>query len=374
LKVLIVTPWFPSGSSPFSGAFVAEQARALARIHDVRVLVPAVILDGAERYRKVSIVDGYAVVHAGVPARRLFHQIDYSTVIAREAKEHGSAVIHAHVTVPAGFSAVLAGRFSGVPVVITEHRGPFTALFSTPRDKTKIRFALNRASAVIAVSSTLASEMKRTAEITRDIRVIPNVVDTERFRPVVNSSNGGGTARTFRLVFTGRVDDENKNLAALLRALKVLNDQSASGYRLRVIGEQSADRRSEKVARDLGVDGSCDFLGPLGGDDLARELAASDVFVLPSRLETFGVVAAEALASGKPVVATRCGGPEDFVNDETGKLVAADDDLALATAISDVCRDLSAYSAAGLAAYAKAKFGFDAVVNQLTQVYESSAN
>jgi len=370
LKVLIVTPWFPSETFPISGTFIAEQARALAQVHDVRVLFPEVVPDGTQKYRQTATKDSYDVVRIGVPARRLFHQIDYSTAIAREVKDHGSDVIHAHVTVPAGFSSVLAGKFSGVPVVITEHRGPFAALFSTPRDKRKVRFALNKASAVIAVSSSLAREIKQEAEITREIEVIPNVVDTERFRPSANNNNGH-SERDFRLVFTGRVDDENKCLSTLLRALKILREKSDARYNLRVIGEQSESRESEKIARDLGLDDWCEFMGPLGPNDLARELNASDVFVLPSRLETFGVVAAEAIATGKPVVATRCGGPEDFVNEETGWLVPVDSDVGLAEGISEVCRKLSAYPAERLAAYAREKFGFEKVVNQLTRIYES---
>lgn len=371
MKVLIVTPWFPSRAYPISGTFIAEQARALAQVHNVRVLFPVVIAHGAQKYREVEHVDGYQVIRIGVPARRLFYQIDYSTAIAREVKDHGTQVIHAHVTVPAGFSSVLAGKFSGVPVVITEHRGPFTALFSTSRDKRKVRFALNRAAAVIAVSSALAGEMKQAAEITREIQVIPNVVDTERFRPDAINSNGHHGTKDFRLIFTGRVDDENKSLPSLLRALKLLRENNDARYNLRVIGEQSETRVSETIARELGIEDWCAFVGPVGPDDLARELNSSDVFVLPSRLETFSVVAAEALATGKPVVATRCGGPEDFVNDETGRLVPVNDDVALAEGIREICNNLAAYPPARLAAYARDKFGFGSVVNQLTKVYES---
>jgi len=81
----------------------------------------------------------------------------------------------------------------------------------------------------------------------------------------------------------------------------------------------------------------------------------------------------EALASGKPVVVTRCGGPEDFVTDETGMLVPVDDDQALADAIGKVCGNLGKYSPARISQFAAKRFGFDAVVSQLTEVYETVA-
>ncbi len=153
--------------------------------------------------------------------------------------------------------------------------------------------------------------------------------------------------------------------------MKILANGNGNNYRLRVIGDGLAKKQCEAFARDLGIENSCEFLGTLTPKEIAGELSRCDLFVLPSRAETFGVVAAEALASGKPVVVTRCGGPEDFVTDETGILVPVDDDQALADAIGKVCSNLGNYSPAKISAFAAKRFSWDAVVNQLTDVYET---
>ena len=375
MKVLILASWFPSKESPVSGIFIAEQARALARVHDVRVLVPRVLTRGAQRTREVEKQDGYTGVRVGLPPRSLIHQVEYSVAVAREAKQHGSQVIHAHVTLPAGFAAVVAGKFTGIPVVITEHRGPFSALLESPRDRMKVGYALKHASAVIAVSNALAREMTSQVEIERRILVIPNLVDTETFRPAEDSATSRvkRSSEEFRLVFTGTLDDDNKNLKGLLRSMKILANGNGNAYRLRVIGDGLSKPQCEAFARELGIENSCEFLGILAPEEIAMELSRCDLFVLPSRAETFGVVAVEALASGKPVVVTRCGGPEDFVTDETGMLVPVGDDQALADAIGKVCRNLGNYSPARISQFAAKRFGFDAVVSQLTDVYETVA-
>jgi L-malate glycosyltransferase len=378
LKVLILAAWFPSKESPVSGIFIAEQARALARVHDVRVLVPRVLNRGEQRTRSVETQEGYTLVRLGLPPRNLVHQVEYSVAVAREAKQHGSQVIHAHVTLPAGFSAVVAGKFTGIPVVITEHRGPFSALLGNPRDRMKVGYALKHASAVIAVSSALAREMANQARVERRILVIPNLVDTAKFRPAgdietrqsMPSMPSMESSPGFRLLFTGRIDDDNKNLSGLLRSMKILSNGGGTKYRLRVIGDGLTRQESEAFARHLGIESSCEFLGTLTPEEIAGELSRCDLFVLPSRAETFGVVAAEAMMVGRPVVATRCGGPEDFVTDETGVLVPVDDDQALADAIRKVCGNLSRYSPTRISAFAAERFGFDAVVSQLTDVYQ----
>jgi glycosyltransferase involved in cell wall biosynthesis len=126
----------------------------------------------------------------------------------------------------------------------------------------------------------------------------------------------------------------------------------------------------EELAIQLGISEKTRFRGALDPSLLQNEIAACDVFVIPSRSETFGIVAAEALSVGRPVVATRCGGPEDIVTKETGLLVANDDVEGLSAGIAEVCRNLTRYDAERLSEYAQAKFGFDAVVSQLTAIYE----
>lgn len=365
MKILIVASWFPDAESPFSGVFIAEQARALAIDHTVTVIAPSILRGGSSRRREVEERDGYRLVRVGLPARNVIHQLDYARAVVAEIRSSECDVVHAHVTLPAGFAAVLAGRWTRRPVVITEHRGPFAALMETPRDRFKVRFALERAEEVIAVSSSLAREMASHG-INRAITVVPNVVDTSRFAPAASTHR---TGEPFRLLFAGILRDHNKNLPLLLRALgRLLND--GRDYRLTVVGDGEVRGECEEMARTLGVSEQCEFRGALGPDDLSQEMRSADVFVVPSRSETFGIVAAEALCVGRPVIATRCGGPEDFITEEVGVLVPVEDEEALAAAIAEVCTRLEDLPAPRLSAYAQGKFGQKAVTSRLTEIYE----
>ncbi len=364
VKILIVASWFPDATSRFSGVFIAEQARALAADNEVTVVVPVVLPSGAAQDREVVTVDGYRVIRLGIPARNFVHQLDYARAIVAEVKSSGCDVIHAHVSLPAGFAAVLAGGWTRCPVIITEHRGPFSALMQSARDRFKVRFALDRARYVIAVSSALARQMEAHG-IQRPLQVIPNLVDTNRFKPTPSTRQDG---EPFRLLFAGILRDHEKNLPSLLRAFEHLS-RGKDQYRLVIVGDGAVRAECESIAQQLGIAEGCSFAGALEPDALAKQMADCDVLVLTSRAETFGIVAAEAMSVGRPVIATRCGGPEDIITSETGRLVSIDDDIALASAIEDVCHRLADYQPAQISAYAHRKFGARAVASQLLEVY-----
>jgi glycosyltransferase involved in cell wall biosynthesis len=98
-------------------------------------------------------------------------------------------------------------------------------------------------------------------------------------------------------------------------------------------------------------------------------MAESAVVVLPSRAESFGAVLVEALACGTPVVATRCGGPEDIVRDGVGRLVPVDDAEALADELARVLAHPDLYEARRLREYALRRFGWDAIADEVRDVY-----
>ena len=370
LKMLVVASWYPSPASPVNGIFIAEQARALASRHDVTVLAPEVTPAGSRRARTVDTSGPYPVIHCNIPARRLVHHLDYARVVANEIRAGGFEVVNAHVTLPGGYAAVLAGIYTRRPVVITEHTSPFDELMTTARNRRKVRFALTRAAAVIAGNRGLEAKMRKYG-ITRPIQIIPNLIDTDRFalRPKPPRADDD-----YHLLFVGRLNTDQKNLPALLRAMSLLTGRGkrdGKGYRLKISGDGELRSGYEQMARELGVDEWCEFAGMLGPEQVARSLTECDVFVLPSLHENCPNVVAEAQAAGRPAVVTICGGSEELISPRTGKAVPVDDHVALADAIKQVCRNLDGYQPEEIAAYAKGRFGWEAVVDQLTEVYET---
>ena len=122
-------------------------------------------------------------------------------------------------------------------------------------------------------------------------------------------------------------------------------------------------------ARELGLDGAVRFHGIQARDEVARRMADSDLFVLPSRVETFGVALVEALAAGLPVVATDVGVAGEVVDERSGVLVRAGDAEALAAGIDRALDGLGGFDSAQAAAAVRERYGPEAVARAWDEVY-----
>jgi teichuronic acid biosynthesis glycosyltransferase TuaC len=177
---------------------------------------------------------------------------------------------------------------------------------------------------------------------------------------------GNGDPFTF---FTLAALEPNKNQSGLLDAF-AMAFQDSDSVRLRVGGDGSLRRRLKAKARRLGIAGRVVFTGSLGRADVLREMKRCDAFVLPSLVETFGVVLIEALACGKPVVATRSGGPEDIVTARNGLLVPPANATALAEALQRARTQFDQYEPMHIRTDCLDRFGREAFVARLRAVYD----
>jgi len=128
----------------------------------------------------------------------------------------------------------------------------------------------------------------------------------------------------------------------------------------------------QRLAHDLGLDAHVEFVGMKPPAEVARYMQESALLVLPSRRESFGSVLVEALACGTPVVATRCGGPEDIVNDSVGKLVSAENAEELANAIASVMNHRDRYVPLQLRQYALNRFSWPRLANWTMDLYRAA--
>jgi glycosyltransferase involved in cell wall biosynthesis len=155
------------------------------------------------------------------------------------------------------------------------------------------------------------------------VRLTPPGIDTTAFRP-------NGIPREHIVLAVGRLDDPRKNIAMLMHAFAAVRRERPL-TRLVLAGERPPTSDALKLARHLGIADAIDLRLALSQEDLALLYRSATVFALSSNEEGLGIVALEAMASGLPVVCTRCGGPETSVIDgETGYLVSVGDTTALA--------------------------------------------
>ena len=381
-KILFVPSWYPNDDDPISGVFIQEQAVALSREYDVAVLIP-----GMAAWRNIAKSDApdrsVTKLEAGLPVYREFarpliphgpESTDYAT-FARAAekgfkkllKEWGTPdLIHSHVVLPAGWSALkLSGRY-GIPIVLTEHSSPFSMHLGTDLSRRLVRETLSGVNQVIAISPALAQQLLE-FHPGLSIEIIGESVRTDFFVPADGVDKKNANGKSF---FVAARLAEQKGLNHLLEAVHILLRNGLNSFEL-VIGGDGPDRlKLEKLAKTLGVKEHCQFLGALNREQVRDRMQQCDVFVLSSLHETFGVVLGEAMACGKPVISTRCGGPEFVVNEETGVLVDVAKPEEMADAMADFIAGRISFKPEAVRNSVVSRFSPEVFVRNATAVYE----
>jgi len=238
----------------------------------------------------------------------------YLRLLRRTLAASKPDVVYAHFLVPTGFIAALTRR---VPLVVTAHGQDVANVGTIPGVRAATRFVVRRSSAVIAVSGYLLNLLeKHVPEARGKTEVIDCGVDLERFRPSPRGEVADGAA----FLCVGSLT-ERKNVLRLARAFERLRDGT-----LTFVGE--GPLRPQLQGR-VGIR----LVGSVRHDEIPRYLAAADVLCQPSLVEPFGQSTLEALACGRSVVATRVGGPPEFVPEGAGVLVDPLDEEGLLQAL-----------------------------------------
>lgn len=277
-------------------------------------------------------------------------------------------VIHAHNAIYAGAVAATLRKEYCVPYVITEHSTAYARGKIRGWQIPVVRNALRNAALRIVVSASLGKSLEaQFGAVARPWEWIPNILDKTFEQVVLPGERGPYTDETLRFLNIANLV-ETKNHAGLLKAF-AHKFRGENDVQLRIGGEGRLRCELEILAKDLGIAGQVVFLGLLGREQVRSEMQACHVFVLSSDYETFGVVLIEALACGKPVVATASGGPECIVHPGNGVLVPPRDVTALGNAMVEVLRGMDSYDSAIIRQDCIARFGENAVVEKLRNAY-----
>jgi L-malate glycosyltransferase len=284
------------------------------------------------------------------------------------AKQGLPDVIHAHVVQPAGWVAVELGQNYGIPVVLTEHSGPFDMHLRTDKQRSLVRDILRCADRLVAVSPALRDAMMEFYPDAR-IDVIGNLIDTEFFTP---ASGDRASGRPFCFFYLG-VFVEIKGVQHLLHAIQSVLARGLRNFEVHLGGDGPLGSSLKTMAVNLGIADRCRFLGMLSREEVREQMRACDVFVLPSLGETFGIVNGEAMACGKPVLSTRCGGPEYVVTPETGILVTPGNPQELADAMASFLNHDRPFDPERIRASVVQRLGAGAFLEKTEAVYADVA-
>ena len=259
--------------------------------------------------------------------------------LLRVARIERPDIIHAHWILPQGFTAALADKLLGIPVVVTAHAGDVFPL-NKPLFRMLSRFSINSAAAVTANSSFTKAAVENISAKKAD--VIPMGVDISLF----SSSSASAVASVRKkysikgkmLLFVGRLA-EKKCVAYLISAMKSVIGEFPD-CKLVIVGDGPEKKALVSQVQHLGLWGNIVFAGSLPNRELPPYYRAADAFILPSIVDSrgdtegLGVVLLEAIAAGTPVIASSVGGIPDIVIDSrTGLLVRQKNPEQLASAI-----------------------------------------
>jgi len=277
VKILLVSQMYPGPEDPDLGVFVAQLERALEeRGHQLERAVLDSRRGGKQRYAILAL-------------RTL-----------RAARRFKPDVVYAHFLVPSGLLAALAGK---APLVVTAHGRDVRNVGAIRGVGTATRATVRHAAAVIAVSDYLRRELEaKVPEARGKVEVVDSGVDLERFRVEPAPPDGP------RFLCVGALS-ERKNVVRLADAFERLGEGT-----LTFVGDGPLRERLEGRER-------IELAGVVPHDEIPARVAAAHVVCQPSMIEPFGQAVLEAMACGRSVVATRTGGPPEFVPPDAGVLV-----------------------------------------------------
>jgi N-acetyl-alpha-D-glucosaminyl L-malate synthase BshA len=361
-----------------SGALATELGLELARRgHEVHFITYAAPFRLRGYHERVFFHE----VDTRIARYPLFDHFPYTLALA--SKQHEVAlrerldVLHVHYAIPHATTAFLAREMlAGVlplKVITTLHGTDITLVGQEASFYDITKFSIERSDAVTAVSTYLKDETIRAFGcVSCDLRVIPNFVNLDEYRPCGDGAPCGGLAPEGHKVIS-HVSNfrEVKRVKDVVRVFARI--RLAMPATLVMVGDGPERPDAEQEARTHGVADDVRFLGRL--DSVASILQASDLFLLPSQTESFGLAALEAMACGAPVVASNSGGLPEVIRDGvTGILEPAGSVEAMGRRAVELLRDPARYQAMRDAAIASAQqYSTDRIVPQYESLYREVA-
>ncbi len=360
-----------------SGVVATELGIALAaRGHEIHFISYAL------PFRLGKLTPNIFFHEVAVSSYPLFEYPPYALTLTSKmadiAKHEKLDLLHVHYAIPHATSAVLARQILAeqginIPIVTTLHGTDITLVGRDPSFEPVVTYSMNQSDGITAVSDYLRQETINHFDIKRDIEVIPNFIDTERFQRLDTS-----TLKQELCPKCEKVLVHVSNFRPIKNTLHVVQifhklRQAGLSLKLLLVGDGPDRMPAEHLARKLGIYNEIRFMGKQ--DAVEEILSIADVFIIPSGSETFGLAALEAMACEVPVVASNIGGlPELVIDGETGFLCPEGDIEAFAEKTRQLATDNELLKRMGKAARKRAVevFANEHVIPHYEQFYRDT--
>lgn len=371
MNIVIVSRGYPTEEYKMQGIFEYDQAKALAAAGH-QVIFAVLDLRSFRRKRKWGFdsftQDGIHLEIMNIPCGNLpLFLINRLRVFALRKlyphikKKYGQPdVIHAHF-LHFGYAAYQVFQHEQTPLVMTEH---FSTMLQNkiPHPLMKLGHrTYKKVDQLLTVSQALSNNLQKQFGATSI--VIPNIVDTKIFQ----HAHVHVDKNKFTFVTTARLIDWKK-IDLLIEAfhLAFSHDKTVN---LHIFGEGPERTKLEQMIMDFQLSDRVHLRGMVERVVISEQLSKSQCFVLASTRETFGVAFIEALAAGTPIIASACGGPDEYVNEHNGLLIPVDDLPALVQALTSMHQNIESYNRLHISQSIQVKFSSEVIAQKLTDVY-----
>ena len=379
--IVLISRGVPSRRDPQWGCFEKDQAEALTNLGH-KVVVISVDSRFRTYWRKIGMthhrindIDYFDYFLVPGVITRNFFGLRFNFFVKRKLLqklfervvcEHGMPdLLYSHY-LPNSYLALSLKEKYHLPLVAIEHWSQLDRDILSDYVIGLGQVTYAKCDAVISVSESLRQRLLQ--HFQQDSFVVHNMVGSEFCRCL----SMGSRDDKVQFVSTGSLI-YGKGYDLLIKAferLKLPKDK----WKLLIIGEGQERANLQTQIDRAGLGGNIHLTGKKDKQEIVEILSQSDVFVLPSRSETFGVVYIEAMAMGLPVIATACGGPEDFVLPSDGLLIPVEDVDSLSKAIHEMYLYHDRYDHRKIAQECRARFSPEVIARQLTEVFKTVLN
>lgn len=370
MLTVIVSRGIPTKEFPLNGIFEFDQAKALSNT-DAKIVLLGVDLRSIRRKRKYGLqsykIDNLDIISLSIPIGNIpkfllrpLRRHLLRRVLTRIKKRYGRIdVVHSHFY--ENNLACTAVKMKDVKFFSTLHSSTINNGAKSKSLKRGLERIERHCVKVFSVSPNFKETLKRKYGI--NTIYIPNLVDTKDFciKDVQTRNNS-----KIRFVSTARLE-KIKNMDYLIEVFEALN--ANLNIELNIIGNGSESEKIQELINKKGLDNRIIMHGGRERAYVAEFYKNCDVFVLLSKSETFGVVYIEALASGLPVISTRCGGPEHFINESNGIFVDFDDVESSKKAIETFIDEIDKYNRNEISSTIKQLYSPEVIVEVLMSFY-----
>ncbi len=373
MKVLVIPTWYPIGSDSLMGIYHKEFTESLNKLDDVKADMLFISRQKITSFYKFPFMKKKEIINESNYKTYMYKMLNVGRIsfklqlnnyvkVLRKAikwyiKENGRPdVIHANISIPAGYASAIVGKELNIPVLVQEHASYFERFF-TGTNKEYGKTVLDNSHFTV-VSKYMQKEMLK---YTKQVDVLPNIVDTSIFK-----KSKAPKRDAINLVIACALR-QGKRIEDIFEAIEILKEEGHKVH-LDIIGDGYLMSEYQELCHKKNLDENVTFLGRKDKNAVAKIMAKNNIYVISSDIETFAIGGIEALACGIPVVSTKCLGPETYLDSKCGVFCEVKNPKSMAEAIIKCHK--TKYDPDYLVKVAK-KFSSEEIAKQAVELYKS---